>query len=502
MTQPSPTLEVPRDDPSAAEPGTGSERPGAVVYVLLWLGTLVTAYVMVWGGLERQSVGLLLMVLMLLLLGLDVPIGLAMVMSSCVALYALGGLRVVESSLTTQPFDAVASWSLSVVPLFILLGMFIWRGGIADSAYACARQWFGRVPGGLGVATNFAGAILSAGSGSTIGTSYALGRMALPQMFSAGYSPRMATAVVAMAGTLGQIIPPSILLVIYAGIAETPVSQQLLAGFVPGLILATAFAAVVVGRVLITPSMAPRPDLSDVTWSTRFRSLLGLVPLAFIIGIVIGGMFLGWFTATESASFGCLAALLVIWRPWSRTRRTPVRELTSVVRTSTREAALSLGSLVFLIIGSVALTRALAMSGVTRELTDFLVGLDLSRELFLILLIVFYMVLGTFMEPLPMMLLTVPILAVPLETMGVDMIWFGIFIVVLAEMGIVTPPVGILVYVVHRIAQRPEINNGVRVTVAEVFWGVIPFLVTTCAVLVFLIFVPDVVTWLPSLAAD
>ncbi|BCB89873.1 hypothetical protein Psuf_071860 [Phytohabitans suffuscus] len=170
----------------------------------------------------------------------------------------------------------------------------------------------------------------------------------------------------------------------------------------------------------------------------------------------------------------------------------------SLVKTAAVESSLSVGSIVFMIIGAVALTRVLAMSGVTRQLTDLLLDLNLSRVWFLILLIVFYMLLGTFIEPLPMMLLTVPILHAPLESMGVNMIWFGVFIVILAEMGIVTPPVGILANVVHRIAQRPEVNQGREVKTADVFKGVIPFLAVVCLILVVLILQPAIVTWLPK----
>ncbi|MDQ7903892.1 TRAP transporter large permease [Phytohabitans sp. ZYX-F-186] len=488
--------------PPAADgaPPRRSERAGAIVYGAIWVSTLVVAGIILWGDLERATVGVLVLVLMLQLLAVNVPIGLAMVMASVVGFYALGGTRVVVSSLTSQPFDAVASWSLSVVPLFIFLGMVIWRGGLADSAYEATRQWFGKVPGGLAVASNLAGAGLSAGTGSTIGTAYALGRMALPQMFRAGYDVRLATGVIAMAGTLGQIIPPSILLVVYAGIAETPVGPQLLAGIVPGLLLALAYALLVVVRATLKPGLAPRPDLSDVTWGSRLRSLGMLVPLGAVVFVVIGGMYFGFFTATESAAFGVVAALVVSWKPWSRKRLKP-REMGALVKTAATESSLSVGGIVFMIIGAVALTRVLAMSGVTRQLTDVLIDLNLSRVWFLILLIAFYMLLGTFIEPLPMMLLTVPILHAPLESMGVDMVWFGVFIVILAEMGIVTPPVGILANVVHRIAQRPEVNQGREVKAADVFKGVLPFLVVVCLVLVALILEPAIVTWLPGSAS-
>lgn len=423
-----------------------------------------------------------------------------MILASAVGLYSLGGTRVAESSVRELVFPAVASWSFSVVPLFILLGVVLWKGGLAAKAYEAARQWIGGLPGGLAVATNFAGAGLAAGSGSSVGTAYALGQMGLPQMFKAGYKPSLATGSVAMAGTLGQIIPPSTLLVIFAGVAQTPVGPQLIGGMLPGIILAVGFASLIVIRVVINPSLAPPLERGDVTWRTRWKSLLGVLPIIAIVVIVLGGIFSGFFTATESAAFAVVAALLASWRPgngpWFGLPRLAKFALRCV-----RESAPAIGAIMLVIIGSTILTRALAFSGVTKWLTDHLVALNADKVVFLLVLLVLYLILGMFLEPLPLILLTVPVLQGPLEHMGVDMLWFGVFLVILAEIGLVTPPVGMLAFVVHRMATKPDMNNGVPVTLADTFRGVVPFVVLVLLVLVGFILVPDIVLWLPSLSA-
>lgn len=488
-------------DPIAHPTPTRHEpRQQWVLAVGYWVTVVVTLVIvarMLMGGLDGNVVGCLIIVLMLTLMALNIPVGISMIVSSAVGLYSLGGTRVMNSAVRELMYSSVASWSLSVVPLFVLLGIVLWRGGIAANAYEAARQWIGRVPGGLAVATNLAGAGLSASSGSTIGTSYALGRMGLPQMFKVGYDVPLATGSVAMAGTLGQIIPPSVLLVIFAGVAQTPVGPQLMSGLLPGIIMAVGFSALIVVRVLRNPSLAPALDLDDVTWRTRWRSLATLTPIGVIVVVVIGGMFTGVFTATESAAFGVLAALLTTWRP-KEGRAFGVPRLLVMTLQCVKEAAPSAGAIMMIIFGSLVMTRALAISGLTDTMTDHLLSLNVGRVSFLLILMAFYIALGTFLEPLPMILLTVPVLQGPLEAMGVDMIWFGLFLVILAEVGIVSPPVGMLVFVVHRLAQKPEINLGKTVTMTQVFWGVIPPVLFTIVMLVVFVLWPDIVLWLPN----
>lgn len=473
-------------------------RPATLAFAL----TLALAVGLAWGmfalGPSRPQIGVLVIALSIALLFLGVPVGLGMLGAGALGLLAMNGPRVAISTLRSVAFDSAASWSYSVIPMFILMGMLLWKLGLTAQAFEAARRWLAWLPGGLAVATNFAGAILAAGSGSTIGITYALGRVAIPEMLASGYNPRLAVGSVAAAGTLGQIIPPSLLLVIYAGAASVPIGPQLLAGVVPGLILACAFGLTIVVWALLRPDAAPRArGLERIDWAMRFRSLVGLVPLAVVIGLVVGGLFSGVFTATEAGVFGMLAALVfgtaLQLRQGTGRRATLVLIRESVVGTLAATAAIFL-----LIIGVAVLSRVMALSQVPNLLAGMIVQSELGRVEILLLLIIVYLVLGMFMDTLAMMLLTIPVLLIPLRAIGVDPLWFGVFLVVMAEIGLLSPPLGILSFIVHRIAADPATNLGRPMGLGMVFQGVAPFALAAILVLVLLIAFPGIVTWLPE----
>lgn len=475
-----------------------AKKIGGAVFWILGAAALAVATLLLFADLDRMMVGGLVVLLLILLMLLTVPIGFAMITASLIGLLALGGPRVVKATAESMVFDGIASWSLAVIPLFVLMGITLSRSGVTLKAYEAASIWFGRLPGGLAVGTTVAGAGLATTSGSTIGISMALGRMAIPEMLRAGYSPRLATGSVAMAGTLGQLIPPSVLLVIYAGIAETSVGSQLMAGAIPGALLALSFVLVITIWVLLKPSIAPRGDRSGITWSLRFGALFGTFPLLLVAVIVIGGLGLGIFTANEAAAWGALAALVIGLARLPKGHRNLSGAL-AFGRSVFMDTVSSVGGLFILIVGALMLGRTLTLSGLAKWLGEALVGMNLDRVTLLLLLVVVYLLLGMFLESLPMMLLTIPILQAPLEAIGVDMIWFGIFIVLMCEIGMVFPPIGLLTFIVHRCVQNPDINLGTKITQADVFKGIMPFVVAAIGISVLLIFVPDIVLWLPDL---
>jgi tripartite ATP-independent transporter DctM subunit len=496
------TIESHADEVTVASvpPGLSPRRRTFDVSLLVTAGAavLVTAY-MLFGNADRLTVGVLTIVLMLLLMLLRVPIGIAFLVASSLGLWTLAGNRVLNASLAEVAFNSTSSWSLSIIPLFILMGIAMGKSGLTSSAYVAARNWFGRLPGGLAVATNFAGAGLAAGSGSTIGITYAVGRIAIPEMIRAGYKPTVTTGSVAMVGALGQIIPPSILLVIYAGIAEVSIGQQLVAGIVPGVILAILFACVIVVWAVVDPKLAPRR--SQVPWRTKFASLGTVVPVAAIVGVVLGGLFFGIFTATEAGAFGAVAAIVlgtvVLFRNRKKAGVTTVRRFLSE---SVMETVTATVAVFFLLIGVMLLTRVITLSGLAQALGDFVTDLGLSSVGLLLALLVMYLILGMFMDTLAAMLLTVPIFLGPLQALDVDLIWFGVFVVILAEVGLVTPPLGILSFIVHSIAGSSLKDGGAKVSLVDVFKGVTPFVVIAIVFLVVMIFFPDLATWLPELS--
>lgn len=472
---------------------------GTAVFIVGVLVALAASGLMVFADLPKQVVGLLIVALSVVLLLMGIPVGVAMLGASVMGLYSISGARVVRSTMESVAYDATATWSYSVIPMFILMGMILWKSGLTATAFEAARRWMGWMPGGLAVATNFAGASLAASSGSTIGITYALGRVSIPEMLKSGYHPQLAVGSVAAAGTLGQIIPPSLLLVVYAGAASLPVGQQLLAGVVPGVLLAVSFAVMIVVHAVLRPSLAPRVDMSGVTWRMRLHSLVEVVPIAVVVLAVIGGLFAGVFTATEAGVFGMLTALVFGVTQLLRSGA-GWRGVCGMMREALEGTLTGTASVFLLIVGVAVLTRAMALSQVPNFIASGVADMGLGRIEFLLILIGAYLILGMFMDTLAMMLLTIPVLLGPLVSVGVDPLWFGVFLVVMAEVGLLTPPLGILTFIVHRIASDPEANLGNPISLGTVFLGVMPFTLVAIAVVVLMIFFPGIVTWLPGMS--
>lgn len=268
----------------------------------------------------------------------------------------------------------------------------------------------------------------------------------------------------------------------------------------PGLILAASFAILIIIMSVMRPSFAPRADTSNVTWAMRWESLGSIVPIMVVVAIIIGGLFAGIFTATESGVFGVIAALLFGTAHQLR-RGESLSGVLRTVRESVNGTLTGTASVFLLIIGVAVLTRAMALSQVPNTLAIVIVDLGLDRVELLLILIVVYLILGMFMDTLAMMLLTIPVLLAPLKAVGVDPLWFGVFLVVMAEVGLLTPPLGILSFIVHRIASDPEASLGREISLGTVFAGVAPFAIMSILVLILLIVAPEIVTWLPGASA-
>jgi C4-dicarboxylate transporter, DctM subunit len=445
---------------------------------------------------EAQATAAILM--LFIMLAMRLPVGIAMAVPGALGIWAVRGWPAAATSLTDLPYVSVTGFTLSVLPMFIFMGLMLWRSGATGHVYEAAKLWIGWVPGGLAITTNFAGAGLAAASGSTIGITYALGRIGIPEMLKAGYDRRLSVAAVLMAGTGGQLIPPSILLVVYAGVAEQSIGAQLLAGFFPGVLLALAYGVMIIGLVIIFPKLAPRPDrgpdsdLPTVTWSMRWASLLRVWPIPLIIGIVVGGIYGGVFTATEAGAFGALGSLIVglFYLDFSGFRRAAWLALKGTVA--------SIGAIMFLLMGAAFLNRMIIVSGAARWFAEFIEGFGFGRLGFLLALIVLFLVLGMFMDPIGMMLVTVPLLLPAVQLLEINLVWFGVFVVLLAELSILTPPVGILAYVLHGIVQDPEVTGGVKISIGDVFTGALWFIPISILVLIMLIIWPEIALWLPE----
>lgn len=488
---------------NSAEPGMSPTARGpksdvkSLTWVIILLGSavLIAAYLLL-GEPSREIGGFLTVALMLILMLSGVHIGLAMVGAGALGLYSFGGMSALQSTLEQGTYDPTATWQLSVIPTFIFMGTALWKSGLTTRAFDAAKMWLGNVPGGLALTTTVSGAGLAASSGSTIALTHALGRVSIPEMLRAGYKPGFAIGSTAMAGTLGQLIPPSVLLVVYAGAAQTSVGSQLMAGIVPGILLAIAFCLFIFGVGVFRPEKAPRTNL-QYSFGEKCRGLVQVIPLAIVAMTVIGGIASGLFTPTESAAIGSIVALILGW--FTRTDgSTGARGFFNFLRGVLVTSVVSSAGIFLLLIGVHVLTRVVTLSQLANQLTDMVVSVGLNAVSFLLILIVLYLILGMFMDTMAIILLTVPILATPLMELDVDMIWFGVFLVIMVEIGMVTPPLGVLSFVIHRIAQAPEVNEGQKISLTTTFKGVLPFVAVALGITLLLIAFPELVMWLPE----
>ena len=443
--------------------------------------------------------GLWCIAMMIVLMFMSVPVAIALAIPSLVGAYGLAGIPATVNILGTAPFHAVSKWSFSVLPMFIFMGMLLANSGMATRIYRATDRWFSWLPGGIGIGTTAAGAGLASVSGSTIGMTYTLGRAGIPEMLRAGYDKRVAVGTVIVSGLPGGLIPPSILLVVYAGIASVPVGPQLMAGAVPGIGVALTFGLFILCLGLFAPKLVGRgknatgEDAPTVTWKQRFESLGEIWGFPVIMLVLFGGMFSGAFTPTEAGAAAALTALLLTLlytrkdKPFSHVAQAAISTVSATA------------AIFFIMIGAEMLTKLLAITGLAPVMTEFITGLGLSRVGFLLVLVLLYLIMGMFFDTLSMMLLTIPILLPTLSAMDVSPLWFGVFVVLLGELGMITPPVGILSYIVHNIAKNPEVNLGQTITLKDVFTSLLWFLPIAVLFLILMIAVPQMTEWLPDL---
>lgn len=466
-----------------------------VAWVIVPVVVLLVCFGGMYSGVADEMIGVLAVVAMLVLMVMKVPLGVAMALPGIVGMLAMTDWRATRGLLSRMPFDQTASWSLSVIPMFILMGLFLYASGLTTKIYNVARQWVGKMPGGLAVGTNVAGAGLASMSGSTLGSIFPLARAGIPEMIRAGYDRRLAVASVMAAGTLAPLIPPSLLLVIYAGVAQVPVGPQLLAGIVPGLLLVLLYAGGIVVLGVVRPSMVGGKSTVRSTWRERSTGLRSIVAAPILIVIVIVGIYTGALTATEAGAAGALGALVVTLI--MRRKGTPWRAVWS----AGVDTVSTVGSIFFLLIGAAMLSRLLSISGLADGFAETVTDLGLGRVEFLLVMVVVYIVLGMFMDSLAMILLTVPILLPLMAPLGISEIWFGVFAVVFMEIAMVTPPVGVLSYVVHGIVQDKEVNAGRKISLGNVFQAVAMFLPLILLLIAIMIALPEIVTWIPNNSA-
>lgn len=416
------------------------------------------------------------------LLGLRVPIGAALGIVSFFGIVAIRGIEAGLGAMTTVPYEFASNWVLSAVPMFLLMGTFAFHMGLTNGLYAAARAWLGRLPGGLAVATIFACTAFGAASGSSVATTAAMGKFAVKEMLDLGYSPSLATGSIAAAGTIAALIPPSIALVVYGWYAEQAIDQLLIAGILPGLLTTLVYTFLILAMCALRPEFAPKPK-DTYTLSQKVRLLIGVWPLPVLVMGVVGAMWSGLATSTEAAATGASLALIIgVFRGSFSFQ---------VFWLSVRETLVTVASLFFVVIGAVLFTRFLAISGLPNNVATFLAGLD-SKILVIFSMIGIFIALGMFLDPIGSMLLTLPILLPVCRALDMDLLWVGILVVKLVEVGMITPPVGFHCFVLKSVA-------GEHVRIGEIFRGASWFLIAEAVVIAILIGFPTIILTLPGM---
>ena len=379
------------------------------------------------------------------------------------------------------PHSKSTTYALSLIPVFILIGFFAHYAGLTRHVFDAAKKWVGWLPGGLGVATVFATAGFAAVSGASAATAAIFARVAIPEMLAARYDKRFAAGVVAAGGTLASLIPPSAILVIYAIITEQSVGHLLLAGFLPGAVSALVYAALVV--FLACRDKGLGPPAGGFSWRERFLSLPPTAPVFAVIFIILYAVYFGWATPTEAGALGAVVVAAMAAR--SGMRRAEVRQ--ALMETA------KLTAMIFAMIWGVLIyVRLLGFADLPGVFAQFVAGLEQPRIVTLLMILAAYAVLGMFMDAIGMMILTLPVVFPAVLALGYDPIWFGIIVVKMAELCLITPPIGLNCFVVA--GARPDIP------VHDVFRGVTPFFVADFVTIAILIAFPEITLWLPSLA--
>lgn len=366
------------------------------------------------------------------------------------------------------------------IPMFILLGEILLRAGVAERMYEAMVKWLAWIPGGLMHSNIGACAIFAATSGSSVATAATVGTVALPLVKKHGYNERLFLGTLAAGGTLGILIPPSINIIIYAVLTDTSIPKLYLAGIIPGLGLALLFMVMVAVFCMVKPAWGGKTV--SVGWGERLRSLVDLLPPLGIFLVVVGSIYAGLATPTEAASLGVVAALGLA----AAYKRLSIAMMKEVLENTMRTTAM----VMLIIVAAYFLNFVISAIGLTTMLTDYIAGLGLSKFEMLLAIVVFYLILGCFMETLSMMITTIPIVAPVMFGLGFDPIWFGIVIIILIEMALITPPVGLNLFVVQSLR-----SNG---TLNDVIAGSLPFVLMMIALIVLLAIFPGIALWLPA----
>jgi tripartite ATP-independent transporter DctM subunit len=425
------------------------------------------------------------LVAVLLLIAIRMPIGLGLITVSYLGIWAIGGHLAAWGMLSVLPHTLIASWTLSAVPMFLLMGFICYHCRLTNGLFDAARLWFQRLPGGLAIASVFGCSGFAAITGSSVACAAAMGKIAVPEMLRHKYDIKLATGTLAAAGTIGALIPPSIPLIIFGVIAQVSITQLFLGGIGMGVLTALSYVVVILIRVWLNPSLAPRSD-ERATWAEQIAVAKETWPVVLLIIGVLGGLFGGLFTSTEAGAVGAFLAIVIAAAKGTLTR---VAFSRSIV-----ETLVTCGSVFIVVIGASMLTGFLALSGIADAISSGAQALNTGPVMLLVAITLVYLFLGMFLEPIGAMLITLPIFLPLIGTAGINVIWFGVFVAKLVEIGMITPPVGMNVFVLSS-------TIGKIAPTELIFRGVMWFFAVDLVVVAMVIMWPDIIMFIPRLFA-
>lgn len=432
---------------------------------------------------DKFQVGLLAMSMGVFLIALRIQIGVALGIVSFFGIAAILGWRPAWGIVTAIPFNFVGDWNLTAIPMFLLMGYIAFATKLTAGLFQAMRVVLSRLPGGLAIASVAACAFLSAASGSSVAVSAAMARIATPEMLKYRYDPGLAAGVIASAGTLGSMIPPSLLMVLYGYFAEVSIAKMFMAGFIPGILSALMFAGMIITRVKLNPALAPQVE-ETFDEAQKKAAFADVWPLPVLIIGTLVGIFIGWFTPTEGAAVGAVLAILLAWVKGTLSKDAMKEAIVSTLSGTS--------SIFMVVIGTALLAKMTALTGLPDGIATWLLSIGSDRTTFIIMVVILYLIMGCFLDSVSILLLTMPIIMPIARAVGADLIWFGIVLVKLLEIGLVTPPVGLNVFVM-----KSALGNLIPLT--TIFRGVTWFVVTDGITLALIIFFPWLALVLPSM---
>ena len=429
---------------------------------------------------DPSLLSLLILGLLFVLLAAGMPIGIAMGLSAAAGIGVLIDPNAALNLIGQTAYETAITYDLSVLPMFVLMGYIASGAGLSEALYRACNSWLGHYRGGLALATVGGCGAFAAICGSSLATAATMSQVALPEMRRYNYDDRLATGAIAAGGTIGILIPPSVLMVLYGLLTETSISKLFLAGILPGILTVVVFMIVISVVTRVRPEYGPRAERAPL--AARLRALGEVWGVALLFILVIGGIYAGIFSPTEAASIGAIGALLL-----SVVNRTFSLDL---VRSSLIETVKTTAMIFTILIGAILFNNFLILAAVPDQISDWIEGLKFGRIEVLLLILVIYIVIGSFLDSLAMVLLTIPIFFPIVNALGFDPVWFGIIVVMIVELGLITPPIGMNVFVIKGIATD--------VPMESIFVGVLPFVAAQIVLIGILVVFPEIALLIPE----